>query len=229
MASTPPTYREAYPRLDVREVQRAVLGDSLVCRYESETGASCGEAFVLDVSETALLLGFALQRVQYFAFRKGEVSLALEHAPDPVNRERYFFLCPECGQCRKILFFKWVWRCATCHKLGYRSQLARYDVRYDEWAVARREELHALLAKGRPHRMRHATFEALQSELEELDEWLEDSPRKVASAEHRYLVTATWMEPKDLPNGLAHDGFYVLGNAIEKYDWYRPRPWPSGE
>ena len=67
------------------------------------------------------------------------------------------------------------------------------------------------LAKGRPHRMRHATFEALQSELEELDEWLEDIRARWPAPSTATLLRA-WMEPKDLPNELAHEGFYVLGN-----------------
>lgn len=216
MANKTPTYREAYPRLDIREIQRAVLGNAMVCRYESETGAGCGEAFVVDVSETALTLGFALQRAQYFAFRQGKVLLAIEHAPDPVNQERHFFRCPRCRKRRKILFFKWEWFCATCHKLGFRSQLLRSDVRNYEYVATRRDQLRHMLAKGRPHRVRQATYDQLQSELEGLHEWLTNNPRRVASAEHRYLVTGAWMEPRDLPSGIAHSDFYVLGNGIEK-------------
>jgi hypothetical protein len=154
--------------------------------------------------------------MQYFAFRQGTVPLALEHAPDPVNQERHFFLCPRCKKRKKILFFKWDWLCATCHKLGYRSQLLRSDVRTYEHVATRREELRQMLAQGRPHRVRHETYDQLWSELENLDEWLTNNSRKVASAEYRYLVTGAWMEPRDLPNGVTHSDFYVLGNAIEE-------------
>jgi len=210
---TAPNYREAYPRLNLHHAKAALLRNEQVSVFTDEKGRQLGEAFILDTDETTILLEYCLQG-PYFRLGLGPVCLPIECVPSGVDQDRHFFRCRSCSLRVTVLFFKERWACAKCQSLLFRSQLIPSEVAIYERMLERRRELGALVASGRPHRMRHATFANLESELEAVDDWLKGNSRRAASAEHRQLITEKWTKVCDLQNGLFRFGYSTVGGVI---------------
>ena len=190
-----PRHREAYPRLNSIEAFQAFKEERFLCRFSSESGNHCGDAILIVEDKQSARIQYQFHR-EYLAYPAAEEMLECEISPNGVDQSRVFFRCRNCDQRVAILVFDGHWACANCHRLLYRTQLVAPETR----RLERKLRLENEIGKGRPHRMRQLTYQALAKELAGLrsDLTLEDAP--APSQGHSLRIDWRWVSLEQVQN-----------------------------
>lgn len=204
-----PVHLEAYPQLNIFEVQRAWRRRAPLCQLTELPRKAVGQLLIIGLSPSQLEVVYTGLHSIPVVTRAGAV-FDLVPAPNGVDRSRVYLACPGCGNRKAALFLRGSWKCAGCHHLRYRDQVLDKLVR--KWE--QRRQLEALLKNGRPPRMRHQRYRQLLARFDELKRMPAHSEAH-ANARQSQLVARSWLRPSDAGDSLASDyvfesGCYVL-------------------
>ena len=192
MPSSPPVYREAYPRLDIVQAGAALERNRPVCEFTSHLGNPRGSLLVEVRDGNRMVVMYSLF-AEYIEPHAGAAFFNIVHTPLRANPNRHLLICPTCHRQLVTLFYTGKWACGDCHKLSFRSQHVSREVRTRENVFARWKQLQVRFQNGKPHRMRQVTADRMLRERDALTERLMSGPRLRASEHHQPLITADWI------------------------------------
>ena len=202
-----PDYIEAYPRLDIHQARKARNPLTSLCVYTDEKGRETGQLFVaaweLECAKIEFLIGGP-----FTPFGQGPYLIRTETMVGHGDPRRRFFRCPRCDARIATIVYRGNWACRKCHGLVHRSQLVQNEVLQFE----RFNSLRAEIGRGRPHRVRRATFEKLVVEFKDLQEKL-GARCSWPSERHSRLVTANWTPAAEFGGSLAIP-HHVIRNGL---------------
>lgn len=209
-AGKPPNYVEAHPRFDLIHALGRKGRERPICRFFTERDTCRGEAFIVEALDDVVLLGYVFLGGERPGARTDPLQTV--RAPNGVDNQRRYFVCPDCKKRARTLVFRTSWACQGCQGLLHRIQLIGKDVA----AWEEMDEIRARLAGGRPDRRWQETHlrERLRdrARLKDLRKQGGRS-RKVASQAHRYLVTPRWHSLEEVPE-LAHPHYIISDDRI---------------
>ena len=192
-----PRHLEGMFRINLIEAQAAHVREQTVCQFWDERGFVVGECALPDLKDRRILLVYELGG-QYRGNFRGEEWLPVVHAPNPIDPDRHYFLCPGCGRRSAVVAFKAAWKCPGCHQLRYRRQLISKEVAAAEAYLVLRDEI----GQGRPAGMHDKTFREKSRQLARLEERFAGGELPKASLAHQRMITPEWVRPCDLRGGL---------------------------
>jgi hypothetical protein len=199
-------YAEAYQQLNLMTADRAWKRGEIACLFRDERGNVLGEAFLIERLSDRVVIGYTIMDspAEWYRSNSGEFTLHIAHA----NAERLYVHCPRCQRRVAKIIHVQEWACQSCQKLNFRSQSLTTDIRNQE----RFEALEAEMAKGRPPRMRLASW---RRKLEALQKAREAAPGEwcVADQNHRTVISHSWMTPADIRR-IYHPGFEIVNGVL---------------
>jgi len=208
----PLKYREAYPRIDLVEADAAICAARPVCIFWNKKWP-IGQAY-LEENETAdgsVVLIYFLQGPGMY-YGSGRVQLGIERSRAGMKPYRRHLLCPACAHRIQIIILKdCVWKCGSCHGLHYRSQVIDRPAAMAE-RIATLEER---IGQGRPAGMHRSTYARLTHQLDKVRRRVGKFPQ--ASGAHRRIISAQWVEPKDIPDRCWLPGYIVEKNKMVRF------------
>ena len=153
---------EAYPRLNVREARKQVLGGSDVVSWRNRYGEMIGVGRARLLESDRLVLDYRFREHSYGVDCNGAVIFECSIRKMEFEQEDFLTLCHGCeSRVRTLLFFECAWVCIHCQPLAYRSKLVGDLVRQTEHIT----QLEQVIGGGRPKGMHNRTFKKLREEL----------------------------------------------------------------
>lgn len=192
-----PRHLEGMFRINLIEAQAAHVRERTVCQFWDECGRVVGQCALPAIEDERILVAYQLGG-QYRGIFRGEEWLPVVHAPNPLDPDRHYFLCPGCGRRSAVVAFKAAWKCPGCHQLRYRRQLISKEVAAAEAYSVLLDEV----GQGRPAGMHNRTFWKKSQELAQLEQRFAGRELPGASIAHKRMITPEWVRPCDLRCGL---------------------------
>jgi len=189
-----PGYREAFPHINIAKAEAHNIAGRELCVFYTERGLPIGQAYLEAICRDSVTLVYFVQGPG-LPLSEGERQLRIERFRAGIAT-RVNFRCPCCdARVAKLILKDDNWWCGTCHGLHYRSQLID-----DQTAAAERAaHLETIIGQGRPRGMHRSTFGRLSAQRADAKTRMRAGAE--ASGAHRRIISATWLEPKDLPDG----------------------------
>lgn len=206
-----PDYIEAYPRLDIHQARRARNPLASLCVYTDEKGRETGQLFIAEWEPEGARIEFWIGGPAT-PFGQGPYIVKTETMVGHGDPKRRFFRCPGCDGRIAIIVYRGQWACRKCHGLLHRRQLVQIGVLQSE----RLNSLRTEIGRGRPHRVRSATFEKLVVEFNDLKGKIGDRcfwP----SERHSRLVSAKWVPVAEFEGSLVIPHYVIRDGLITPF------------
>jgi hypothetical protein len=217
----PRPYCEAYPKIDILDLEAQLRRGAVACEWTNEKGAIAGHISDIVLGSESVSFSYKFLGITNIEASHGNTRTALTWINRNGIHNRPAIVCPSCATQREVIYFvSRKWACRVCHDLGILSSLLSPVSR----KVRERWQLTQALSAGRPRHMRRERYTALRQRLRALDRELGPEPAQPLAPDWSFEMRPTWHSSNDqlmFEPDYTNEAYGWKPLALEGFDRYR--------